>query len=102
MTDEQFDALTDEQLATLSPVDRQELVNYWRRKCLAGEASIDMTKRIVKFLRAGRSAALAGQEAAGRKRVAAGKGDGAAKPRGAKAQAKLIDSDALLSQLDGL
>lgn len=98
MTDEQFDALTDEQLATLSPVDRQELVNYWRRKCLAGEASIDMTKRIVKFLRAGRSAALAGQEAAGRKRAAAG----TAKPRGAKAQAKLIDSDALLSQLDGI
>lgn len=99
MTEDQFSSLTDEQIAELSPEQMQEVVAYWRRKCLLGEADIEMSKRIVRYLRGNRTAALAGQAAGAKKRATAGKADG--KPRTAKAQAKLIDSDALLAELDG-
>ena len=97
MTDEQYQSMTDEQLAAMTPEGRQELVDYWRRKCLAGEADINMTKRIVAHLRANRLAAVSAVKEK-KPRAAAG----TAKPKSAKAQAKLIDSDALLAGLEGL
>lgn len=90
MTDLDFDNITDEQLETLEPVQLQELVAYWRRKCLSGTVDMQTTKRIVKFLRAGRLAAVTN---------AAKK---ASKPRGVKAQAAQVNSDALLNELDNL
>ena len=57
MTDELYQSLSDEQIAMLTPEQMQELVAYWRRKCLTGEADITMTKRIVAHLRANRLAA---------------------------------------------
>ena len=98
MTDTEFNSLSDDQIAALGTEQLQELVAYWRRKCLAGEADIEMTKRIVKYLRGNRTAALSSQATAAKKRAASG-GGGAAKPRSAAAQAKLIDSDALLDEL---
>lgn len=97
MTDEQYQAMTDEDFASLSKEQTQELVTYWRKHCLAGTADIDMTKRIVAHLRANRQAAVS---ASGEKKARTAKA--AAKPKSARAQAKLIDGDALLAELEGL
>lgn len=95
LTEEQLLALTEDEIKALTPEQLQEVLAFWRRKCLLGEATREMTKTIVSVLRGNRTAALTAQTATARKRAA-----GSKKPKSAAAQAKLIDSDALLAQLD--
>ena len=68
------------------PLDMQAKITEWRQKALSNELTLDEMKEAIKYLRAGRAAAIATSATATKK----------------KAKAEIPHADDLLAELDGL